>query len=357
MPNSCGVPVECSAGCSGDDAGVEDGGPGGGGEDAGCTPPKCPPTFCGSMPNSCGAPVECSSGCTSDDAGPEDGGSGPSCGTNLLTNPLVPASQFAGVSVNANGIETVSYATFAQTNCAGSPSAVTSGDTGVNAYTWGPEADIYAEFNQTTNDLYFLQFTGNYTGQVRFHSRAGGSFGSHEYALGLNTVQRDGAPFAIDWSSNENADIVINELYDGLMATFAPSFPVIDDCGAEGACLIVTDDGSNPDGGVGNSAFGFRPLKLYFYMPGGTSNVNLMYTFLASPAGGTEADGGPIPGTANSGGLPALGTGCAVQGALGGTCETPTSDLCSNHPGTSVTACQNEPLSGYIATCCPDDGG
>ncbi|HTQ45587.1 MAG TPA: hypothetical protein VMI75_22665 [Polyangiaceae bacterium] len=173
----------------------------------------------------------------------------------------------------------------------------------------GPDAayplTLYA--NMQSGAIYQALASDGYKGTVSFHSRSGGAYGSHTYEIGVGTttldggpvgagagfVHRDGVDFPADWTTpigdagKHLASPWMNELYDGMMATFSPATPAIGDCMTtpyvgynngdglathhSGSCLAL------PNIGNGIAAFGARPIALYFYFNVGTNQTSLMY--------------------------------------------------------------------------------
>jgi hypothetical protein len=140
------------------------------------------------------------------------------------------------------------------------------------------------------------------TTTLTFHSRAGGAYadggvdgGANVYAIGFGTgadggvagyVTKNGKDFPADWSTpaddagTAHASAWVNEIYDGLMATYAPSVPAIADCLAtsilrpngldhESACLFQTTPDSN--------FIGVRPLGTYVTFTPGTNQATATY--------------------------------------------------------------------------------
>jgi hypothetical protein len=165
--------------------------------------------------------------------------------------------------------------------------------------------------NLQSGAIHQIVLADGYTGTLSFHSRAGGAYGSHTYEVsigaagpqaggngaapvdaGAGGVKRDGADFAADWSIAPTdagtyvASAWINELYDGIMATFSPSAPAIGDCFSTplvdynrlgqsvhetASCIVVPQSDS--------AYFGVRPLSLYFTFNVGTNQTNGMYAY------------------------------------------------------------------------------
>jgi len=72
-------------------------------------------------------------------------------------------------------------------------------DVGYSAMRWGDHGEIELEYNATTKIAYKLRARAGYRGLLRgLLTRTDGNIDS--YALGVGTLTKNGAPFAIDWS-------------------------------------------------------------------------------------------------------------------------------------------------------------
>jgi hypothetical protein len=284
-----------------------------------------------------------------------------------LGSPILPLRQIAGLNYNESGPGLVSLS-YAQSVLCGSGTIEedAGADPGMTLVTWGAHQDLTAEYDDN-GLLYLMTASGSYSGSLQFNSRTGGAYGAgHSYVIGVGRLTKDGAPFVIDWGGSPGAQV--NEIFDGMMATFAPSYPVDPDCTADGTCIVgdltctCTDDGGSgkfcSDGGCtpGKSYFGLRTVKIYAVMNGDATSIpSTIYTVFDGEPGLPDAG---VPGVPGDGGL-ALPAGCVQEngGGIGATCEDPYSPLCSNLPGTTVVSCQDWPQSGLTVTCCPTDGG
>jgi len=299
-------------------------------------------------------------GRTSDDAG-SGGSADSSSGCSLsgaLNAPIIPLSKIAGLNMNESGLGTASLAYAESVYCGagtfgGQEDA--GADPGTTITSWAG-GDISAQYNDSPgpNDLQTISVQGSYTGSLSFTSRSGGTYGTgHNYVIGVGTLTKDGLSFPIGFGGG-NADAAINELFDGMMATFAPAFPVDpNDCTSDGNCLLYDASEQGDDAGVGGSVFGVRALKMYVTMASDTTPGSL-YTFFTGSYG--QADAG-VPGVAGNGGL-TIPAGCSSQSeGILGSCEDPAKAFCGNFAGTVVSSCLDYPQSGYQAVCCPPDAG
>ena len=283
----------------------------------------------------------------------------------MLAAPIVPLQTIANLNLSQGGPLSMTLAYGESVNCPVTPSDAGSYPSTVWA-TWGANADVSFAYRVDAPHLfYLLQLTGAYSGTLTFHSRPGGAYGNHQYVIGLNKLLRDGTPFHIDWTGT-SATVVTpasiasaTELFDGMMATFAPTYPVETDCYAAHDCIIVPDDLAFEanDGGIPSSAVvGFRPLKIYVQMPVGTSMPNMFYMWLAG-SDAPDADAGSPPGMDAGGGI-AVPSGCELDSwDRFGSCAQPVVPLCGERTTWVPLSCRDWPQSGYVVTCCPPDGG
>jgi hypothetical protein len=309
-------------------------------------------------------------GASGNDAGVTANDAGGTCQERawpaMLAAPIVPLQSVANLNWNHDGPAAVTLAYAESVNCPSKALGPSEGYDGGSHAAWGPADDVSFDYGNDAPHLFNTLFLrGGYTGTLAFHSRSGGAFGSHQYALGVGAITRDGAPFAIDWTGTSASSLSaatiasVTELFDGLMATFAPTYPAESDCHATGDCVIVTSATLDDGGAAPNATFGFRPLKIYFDVPTGTSAPFDIYAFLTGGADlmNPPIDGGALVGADGGGGITAP-AGCRAIGRdLWGSCEKPTTPLCGDQPGWTLYSCRDYPQSGFVATCCRTDGG
>jgi hypothetical protein len=288
----------------------------------------------------------------------------------MLAASITPLQTVANLNMNQSGPSAVTLAYGETVNC---PATVFDGGNlpGSVAAAWGPANDVSFMYDVAAPNLFYtLEVSGAYTGTLSFHSRAGGAYGDHSYLIGVNQLLRDGTPFTIDWTGSSATVVTaasigsVNELFDAMMATFAPTYPVETDCYDSQDCIIVPNEDPDEDAGTpAYAVFGVRPLKIYVETLINTSVPHdLYFIFTAGPdlsysANGDDAgtDAGPLPGMDAGGGVN-VPAGCEYSsGDLRGSCGAPTSPLCQ--AGFVPYSCRDYPQSGYIATCCPGDGG
>ncbi len=154
----------------------------------------------------------------------------------------------------------------------------------------GPGAlSAYLAFNVESRVVFESALYPGYRGRLEFHSRAGGAYGSHQYAVSIASaggtggeILRDGAPFAPDWNASPFNGWA-NELYDGLIATFAPSLPAVSDCATAfftdytgGLPQTQTDCQISPFQPDGDH-LEFPPLGLTWVLASGQNQVIAIY--------------------------------------------------------------------------------
>jgi hypothetical protein len=161
---------------------------------------------------------------------------------------------------------------------------------------WGANEDVIVSTDPTATWITSLVMSGSYTGSMSFQSRAGGSYGSHTYVLAMGQFDRDGVPFTIDPSS---AIPGVNEIYDALIATFAPSIAPSHNCNDSpyycvwGYGLPSGDAGAISEAGVPADAqfyFTVTPLKLAVGL--GTVADGELPNFISLDFNAGVADGG-----------------------------------------------------------------
>ena len=271
------------------------------------------------------------------DASLDDGGPpGDSCAAivaRMLSAPIVPPGQWAGLDLTNGGLSNdvpgSGGLTLVQEGLLACASAVepTTLAPDASPYTpgyraaWfgdaGPDGapfPLQIETNLQSGSIYQVIISNGYTGTLSFHRRTGGRYGTHSYevsigaagpyvltadggsgavAAGAGSVTRDGVDFPADWSlpfddaGVQHASAWINELYDGIVATYSPATDAIDDCYSTPLALYDFEDGLYfhqassclvlPVNGF--AYFGVRSLALYLMFNVGTNQTNGMYNF------------------------------------------------------------------------------
>jgi hypothetical protein len=159
----------------------------------------------------------------------------------MLAAAISPLHTAANLDLNHDGTGLVSLAYAESVNCA-LTAVADAGVAGESEGTWGTHQEVAVYTDVSTSDVASLIVGAGYTGAISFSSRAGGPYGSHTYEIGIGKLDRDGAPMVVDWTNPGSA---VNELFDGINATFAPSQPAVTNCNSNDAC----DWGSSAPGG------------------------------------------------------------------------------------------------------------
>ncbi len=124
----------------------------------------------------------------------------------------------------------------------GGGSGAGTGGSGQTGYcTFGGSGALGAMFSTSNEVISALNVWPGYLGTLSFKSRDG----THSYAFSVSgkQVQKDGAPFTLDWNlagfnQNPQFDQEVDELYDALIATFAPGFLPSQTCQQQNTCVV-----------------------------------------------------------------------------------------------------------------------
>ena len=118
--------------------------------------------------------------------------------------------------------------------------------------TWGDNSELWMDYRVSTRKANWLNFWAGYQGTVDFTSPDG----ADKFQIPVQTqIQKNGAPLVIDWLAKDHKAFgaPFNQLYRGLIHTFAPAIPLEPDgttCYDTGRCV---------QGSFGDVA--------YFYVP------------------------------------------------------------------------------------------
>lgn len=121
--------------------------------------------------------------------------------------------------------------------------------------TWGSHQEVSMEYDPATLEGDELALAPGYEGTLQFHSPDG----SASYTIAVNAqIKKNGQPFSLDvgWTG-AGFDAEIDELYRGLIATFAPSVPLDPagtTCVSTGKCSVQR---FQPNAGLWVDAVGF----------------------------------------------------------------------------------------------------
>ncbi len=118
---------------------------------------------------------------------------------------------------------------------------------------WGNNGELGCDYNVSNHKIYFCNAWPGYVGTMAFTSRDG----AHKYTVPIQTatIQKDSKNFPLDWNlsgfnQNPKFDAELNELYDALIATYAPGLPSNSNCQGTGSCIV---------GNFGDVAYMFFP--------------------------------------------------------------------------------------------------
>jgi hypothetical protein len=175
---------------------------------------------------------------------------------NTMDNqPISLPGSMGGIDFVVDGGLTVGQAE--QTLCQGAYLGDFWGDCTV-LYAWGANHELTAKVDPATGQILVLTAdllgTG-YNGAITFH----GPNGVATYVIPMNApIQKDNSNFALDtgWSG-QSFDNEVDELYRGLIATFAPNLAQDAQgttCVSTGKCLVASGGGG---GGVYIPSIGF----------------------------------------------------------------------------------------------------
>ncbi|MGO8992204.1 MAG: hypothetical protein ACLQVI_02670 [Polyangiaceae bacterium] len=309
--------------------------------------------------------------------------------SRMLSAPITPPTQWAGIDLSNGGQYqdfpggggiTLSQAGVAA--CAGWTEPRTLDDGGVPLFA-GYRAALFSLFsgtptqatapiaiysNMQSGEVEHIVLQKGYEGTVSFSSRDGGSYGSHSYEIGIGFCTRDDQPFGGDWGDGGTLTTAMpwmNEIYDGMMATFSPTTPPL----ANGDCLSTIVDGYWDDSLEGHYSaclanpsdfyFGVRPLGAYFvFASKNSTNVATMYNFwwggstscATTPIAATEAM--DYAGIYMGEGEGSIGTALTLTGGLG---DLTQSEYASNLLGLTFAEANELECNG-VAVSAPDPG-
>lgn len=189
----------------------------------------------------------------------------------MLAAPIVPPQSYASLNLatgsNPKGL------TFDEANASHCFTLDPPSQLGARSAHMG-NTQIGVTYNMESHVIMQVAADKTYVGALSFQSRTGGAYGTHSYVIKMGSLTRDGADFPIDWARKPNP--ALNEIFDGLVATFGNA-AAVGDCQATRACLLAAD------GGDGNAYFGVRSLAFYMLFEIGTNKLQGFYNF--HPAG------------------------------------------------------------------------
>jgi hypothetical protein len=176
-----------------------------------------------------------------------------------------------------------------------------------NATAWGQDNQVVASWDATTHEIDQIALYPGYTGAITTMQYPDHTGAKHSYSIGVGSVvQRDGAPFEIQWSTEEASqlNVQLTDIFNAFMATYGAGAGVVFDtssctsdsqCNASGTvsvceCEHVTSSAACVSGATGQcgirncaddgnclayddgtqTIFGIRPVNLFI---SGTAGV------------------------------------------------------------------------------------
>ena len=161
--------------------------------------------------------------------------------------------------------------------------------TSIEVY-WGNNQEVQYEYCVATQKALFLELRPGYTGHMKWSYVTPADGNSYDYDMQIGVQiskqrtdkSQPATKYVVHWSgTNDTAqtDADIDELYNGIVSTFAPDIFVPPapgtNCKINGTCLVL---GTGNQDGTGETVFGFRPASLYFQ----TFNPTLFFFYVRS---------------------------------------------------------------------------
>jgi len=190
----------------------------------------------------------------------------------LLHAPVQPPSIFAGLDQN-RGEFGLTLEEAEEIDC---QAEISPPDPSVSPYqiaSWGDHQEVQVYFNPAkANAILHVVMNPGFKGEAKLRSRAGGAYGDHQYTIGVGTLTKDGSPFSLDLDGDPSLPHpLVTELYDAVIATFAPDLAPVADCEATAACLVASDD-------TGAHYIGFRSVNYFLVIQPNERTPGQMYS-------------------------------------------------------------------------------
>jgi hypothetical protein len=251
----------------------------------------------------------------------------------MLTQPIQPPRKYAGIDLAKDdqwdgltisdaesppATPTSTTGGLCQSVPQGYEGTCPSGFGGCNGSFWGNNAEVSFSWNVATYLIDQMVLNLGYTGTMMTNAYPDHTGAKHSWTVAIgDIVRRDGAPFELNWSDTTAVDVQITDIYNAVMATFAPAAGVPFDtttctadsdctaqgqtcqcdkkpgtttcsgaasqcgqtnCGTDGNCLVYNDGTS--------TIFGIRPMVVYVEGASGVpqpalSTPTLIYNFFS----------------------------------------------------------------------------
>jgi hypothetical protein len=173
---------------------------------------------------------------------------------NLVKQPIVPPTLGAGLDISGKNWQGLTIDEAEKVDCQSINIGDLFGD-GTQTNYWGDNNEVIVDYRVSTRKILFMIFLPGYLGTMEAMSRDK----STKYSVPIySQILKDGKPMTIDWNQPDKFSAEINEIYDAMIATFAPGLPPDPDCVGSGACIV---------GNFGDVAyFGFSALGTFLWV-------------------------------------------------------------------------------------------
>ena len=157
---------------------------------------------------------------------------------NMVLQPIVPPTTAAGIDMTGGPTwKGITIEQAEKINCQSDSLGDYFGD-GNLTNSWGDNQEVVVEYRVTDHKVLFMTLLQGYMGTMAFTSPDG----KHQYTIQIaSQVSKDGRPFTLDWTGNNGKNFIpqADELYRGLMHTYAPGLPLDQNstCFDSGRCI------------------------------------------------------------------------------------------------------------------------
>jgi hypothetical protein len=179
----------------------------------------------------------------------------------MLEQPIIPPLQFAGLNLAYDEkFDGITLQEAQKIHCTGN-------SLGPGGTSWGNNGEVAFFYTTSNYVVNALQLNLGYNGKMIFHQRVGSRFdptGKIQYVMQLGqSTLKDGVVLEVNWQ-DFGADTVVNEIFNGLMATFGQDLvggnvDDTNDCTQDGSCLVGGPASAPANGG--ECYMGFLPLE------------------------------------------------------------------------------------------------
>jgi hypothetical protein len=136
-----------------------------------------------------------------------------------MKEPIIPFVGAAGLKFVTGCSTRLALADVDLALCPGADEGAT--EPGTQMMSWGDNGEMWAEYDSKTTIVRGLWLFFGYTGKIVFHSPDA----QHTYSIGVGDQPiKDATLVTLDWNG-PTFETTVDELYRGMLATFAPSVP------------------------------------------------------------------------------------------------------------------------------------